>query len=334
MSNAIPPENTSRLRRFAIGLIRAHSHCADAALRMLQRNTRLRLRLPEIDASHPPTTQSPCSRGENKPAPDDTEPLGQKLQPFDGIATGAPRCRDDDARLGLEKVHWSVQREVAMQNGGLSATLGQGGANLRASATSGDSAYTPLRARRAPLLGVLHRPHPKPQHPPRLPRGGPALRRMERAMRPRPRPGRAHGGRGLHRAALRCARAGLRQAAPRRVADALRLARRRPGPAVQSRAALSGARSTSSRPARPRCSPRRRPERSSTASTSRSWSAFATARSSACSSTASRARVLRSRFASPTTTAAAVRGRSSRRRPGAEGCRSCQDIIGGHNEYK
>ena len=35
------PENTSRLRRFAIGLIRAHSHCVAAALRKLQRNTRL-----------------------------------------------------------------------------------------------------------------------------------------------------------------------------------------------------------------------------------------------------------------------------------------------------
>ena len=35
------PENTSRLRRFAIGLIRAHSHCVAATLRKLQRNTRL-----------------------------------------------------------------------------------------------------------------------------------------------------------------------------------------------------------------------------------------------------------------------------------------------------
>ena len=35
------PENTSRLRRFAIGLIRAHSHSVAATLRKLQRNTRL-----------------------------------------------------------------------------------------------------------------------------------------------------------------------------------------------------------------------------------------------------------------------------------------------------
>ena len=35
------PENTSRLRRFAIGLIRTHSHSVAAALRKLQRNTRL-----------------------------------------------------------------------------------------------------------------------------------------------------------------------------------------------------------------------------------------------------------------------------------------------------
>ena len=58
---------------------------------------------------------------------------------------------------------------------------------------------------------------------------------MVRTPRPRARPGRAHGDRGLHRAALRCARAGERQAAPRGAPDALRLARRRPGPAVQSR---------------------------------------------------------------------------------------------------
>ena len=35
------PENTSRLRRFAIGLIRSHSQSVAAALRKLQRNTRL-----------------------------------------------------------------------------------------------------------------------------------------------------------------------------------------------------------------------------------------------------------------------------------------------------
>ena len=60
-----------------------------------------------------------------------------------------------------------------------------------------------------------------------------------------------------------------RQAAPRRAADALRLARRRPGPALQSREHRCVARSMSSRPARPRCSPPQRPARSSTASTSR-----------------------------------------------------------------
>ena len=74
-----------------------------------------------------------------------------------------------------------------------------------------------------------------PQHPPRLPRGRAALRRVVRTPRPRPRPGRAHGGSGLHRAALRSALASEREATPRRAADALRLARRRPGPAVQSR---------------------------------------------------------------------------------------------------
>ena len=37
-------------------------------------------------------------------------------------STGAPVAFGDDARLGLEKVHWSVEREVAMQNDGLSVT--------------------------------------------------------------------------------------------------------------------------------------------------------------------------------------------------------------------
>ena len=96
-------------------------------------------------------------------------------------------------------------------------------------------ALLPHRARRAPLLGVLHRPHPEPQHPPRLPIGRAPLRRMVRTPRPRPTPGRADDRRGLHRTTLRCARAGERQAAPRRTPDALRLARRRPGAAVQSR---------------------------------------------------------------------------------------------------
>ena len=35
------PENTTRLRRFAIGLIRSHSQSVASALRKLQRNTRL-----------------------------------------------------------------------------------------------------------------------------------------------------------------------------------------------------------------------------------------------------------------------------------------------------
>ena len=39
------------------------------------------------------------------------------LTEVDGLASVG-----DDARLGLEKVHWSVEREVAMRNDGLSVT--------------------------------------------------------------------------------------------------------------------------------------------------------------------------------------------------------------------
>ena len=106
----------------------------------------------------------------------------------------------------------------------------------RACDPGGDAgALLPHRARRAPLLGILHRPHPKHKHAPRLPRGRAPLRRMVRTPRPRAPPGRAHGGRGLHRAALRRTRAGECQAAPGGAADALRLARRRSGRALQPR---------------------------------------------------------------------------------------------------
>ena len=63
--------------------------------------------------------------------------------------------------------------------------------------------------------------------------------------------------------------AGDRQAAPRGAADALRLARRRPGPPLQPRELGAGHQATSSNPGRPRSSPPRRPALSSTASTSR-----------------------------------------------------------------
>ena len=145
-----------------------------------------------------------------------------------------------------------------------------------------------LRARRAALLGVLHRPHPEPEHAPRLPCGRAPVRRVVRTPRPRPRPGRAGGGRGLCRGAHPGALTRDRQAAPRGAADALRLARRRPGPPLQPREL--GPRAPARRQGRqdPGPSPRRRPGRSSTASTSRPWRASATARSSASSSTASR----------------------------------------------
>ena len=103
-------------------------------------------------------------------------------------------------------------------------------------APRGDTgALLPFRARRAPLLGVLHRPHPEPEHPPRLPRGRAPVRRVVRAPGLLSRPGRAGGGRGLRRGAHPGALAGDRQAAPRGAPDALRLARHRPSPPLQPR---------------------------------------------------------------------------------------------------
>ena len=157
-----------------------------------------------------------------------------------------------------------------------------------ARAPRGDAgALLPLDARRAALLGVLHRPHPEPEHATRLPRGRPPLRRMVRAPGPRPWPGRAGSGRGLRRGADADAIARDRQAAPRGAADALRLARRRPGPPLQPASSVRGPKHVVKSGKTP-SSPRKRPGPSSTASTSRAWWASATARSSASSSTASR----------------------------------------------
>ena len=149
-------------------------------------------------------------------------------------------------------------------------------------------ALLPLPPRRAALLGVLHRPYPKPQHPARLPHRRPALRRLVRTTRPRPRPGGTHGGRGLRRAALRSARRPERQAAPGGAAHALRLARGRSGPPLQSR--KLGARAQTRRQVRqdPGALRLRGPGPCSTASTSRRSQVSATARSSGCWSTASR----------------------------------------------
>ena len=124
-----------------------------------------------------------------------------------------------------------------------------------------------LGARRAALLGVLHRPHPEPEHAPRLPRGRPPLRRVVRTPRPRPRASSSTSRRSG------CSSTGSSSA--------------RSCPSTPR--ARSGAPSTSSRPARPRSSPPRRRGPCSTASMSQRWWVFATARSSASSSTASRA---------------------------------------------
>ena len=53
--------------------------------------------------------------------------LGVGGRQDDDVARGLPEVDGftavgDDARLGLEKVHWSVEREVAMPNGALSVT--------------------------------------------------------------------------------------------------------------------------------------------------------------------------------------------------------------------
>ena len=134
----------------------------------------------------------------------------------------------------------------------------------------------PLRARGEALLGVLHRPHPEPEHPPRLPLGRPALRRMVRAPRPRLGPGRADGGRGLRRAAPpeRSRRRASSSISRRCGCSSTGSSSARSCPSTPR--ARSAVPSMSSRPARPRCSPPRRPGRSSTTSTSRRSQAFVT----------------------------------------------------------
>ena len=94
-------------------------------------------------------------------------------------------------------------------------------------------ALLPRRPHRTALLGVFHRSDPKPQHAPCVFDCRSALRRLVQAPRPRHRTARAHGDRGLRRAALRRALLPERQAAPAGAALALRLTRRRLGPPLQ-----------------------------------------------------------------------------------------------------
>ena len=56
-------------------------------------------------------------RGEFRVGGRQDDDVARGLTEVDGLAAVG-----DDTRLGLEKVHWSVEREVAMPNGGLSVT--------------------------------------------------------------------------------------------------------------------------------------------------------------------------------------------------------------------